>query len=67
MRDAVALLLADDHVARELAVVGPLVEHALEQLGGADDVGAGLLEEVEELALLGREELGQPGHGGQCM
>ena len=64
MRDAVALLLADDHVARELAVVGPLVEHALEQLRRTDDVGAGLLEEVEELALLGGEELGQSGHGG---
>jgi hypothetical protein len=57
VRDAVALLLADDHVTGDLPVVGPLVEHALEQLCGADDVGAGFLEQVEELALLGREEL----------
>src|SRR3954447_17225858 len=57
VRDPVALLLAHDDVARQLSVVGPLVEHALEQLGGADAVVPGLLEEVEELALLGREEL----------
>ena len=60
VRDPVALLLADDDVARQLAVVGPLLEHPLEQPGGAHDVRAGLLEEVEELAFLGREELGQP-------
>src|SRR5215212_2726948 len=50
--------------ARDLAVVGPLVEHALEQLRRTDDVGAGLLEQVEEHALPGGEELGQSGHGG---
>src|SRR5918999_2543825 len=49
--DPVALLLADHHLARELAAVRPVLEHALEQLGGADDVGSRLLEQVEELAL----------------
>ena len=44
---------------RQLAVVGPLVEHPLEQAGRADDVRAGLLEQVEELALLRSEQLGQ--------
>src|SRR3954447_1011112 len=57
VRDAVAVLLAHDDVARELPVVGPLLEHPLQQLGGADAIVPGLLEEVEELALLGREEL----------
>jgi hypothetical protein len=61
--DPVAFLLADDHVARELAVVGPAVEHALEQLGGAHDVRAGLLEQVEELPLLGSEDCREPRHG----
>ena len=55
--------ITHDHVARDLTVVGPLVEHALEQLGGADDVGAGFLEQVEELALLRREHLGEARHG----
>ena len=44
-------------------VLGPLLEHLLEQAGRAHDVRAGLLEEVEELALLGSEQLGQPRHG----
>src|SRR4051794_33938391 len=56
--DPVALLLAHDDVARELGVVGPGREHPLEQVGGADDVRAGLLEQVEELAFLRREQLG---------
>ena len=34
----------------------------LEQLGGADAVAPRLLEEVEELSFLGREDLGQPTH-----
>src|SRR5918911_723307 len=55
VRDPVALLLADDDVAGELTVVGPLLDHALEQPGRSYDVRAGLLEEVEELALLGSE------------
>src|SRR5215217_2602312 len=56
--DAIALLLADDHVTGQLTMVGPLPEHALQQLGRPDDVGARLLEQVEELALLGSEQLG---------
>ena len=58
VRDPVALLLADHDLARQLPVVGPAVEHLLEQLGGLDDVAAGLLEEVEELTLLRREQIG---------
>src|SRR4051794_21909385 len=64
VRDPVALLLADHDLARERGVVGPLLEHPLEQLGGAHDVRARLLEEVEELAFLGGEQLGEPRHGG---
>ena len=41
---------------------GQSLEHPLEQLGGAHELRPGLLEEVEELAFLGREELGQPAH-----
>jgi hypothetical protein len=66
VRDAVALLLAHDHVTRQLGVVGPLLEHSLEQLRRADDVRPGFLEEVEELALAWREQLGQSRHGGHC-
>src|SRR5215208_1450664 len=62
VRDPVALLLADDHVPPDLPVVGPVVEHALEQLRGTNDVGAGFLEQVEELAFPGREQLGEAGH-----
>ena len=57
--DAVAVLLADEDVARQLAVLGIGPQHPLEQLGGAQDVAAGLLEQVEELLLLGDEDLGQ--------
>ena len=67
--DAVALVLAD---RRSRAASSPWSGHCssmlLEQLGGADAVAPRLLEEVEELALLGREELRQPAHArGQCM
>jgi hypothetical protein len=65
--DAVALVLAHEHVAPQLAVLGPLLEHALQQLRRAHDVGAGLLEQIEELALPGREPPGQAGHPGQFM
>src|SRR4051812_21993819 len=63
VRDPVALLLADHDLARQLAMVGPAVEHVLEDLAGLDDVAPGLLEQVEELALARREESGEPGHG----
>ena len=61
--DAVALLLADDDIAHRFAVVGPLLEHVLEQPRGAHAVAPRLLEEVEELAFLGREQTTQPAHG----
>src|SRR5918999_1043060 len=51
VRDPVAVLLADQDVARELAAVGVVAQHLLEQPGGAQDVAAGLLEQVEELAV----------------
>src|SRR4051794_2616833 len=60
VRDAVALLLTDDHVTQHLPVIGPLQEHPLEQLRGTDGVVARLLEEIEELTFLGREQLRQP-------
>src|SRR4051812_37096843 len=62
--DAVALLLADDHVPHHLPMVRPLLEHGLEKLGRAHAVAAGLLEEVEELALARGEQPTQPAHGG---
>jgi hypothetical protein len=45
--DPVALLLADQDLARELAVLGEGREHLVEQLGGAQDVAGGLLEQIE--------------------
>ena len=42
-------------------------EHLVEHLAGAGDVQRRLLEEVEELAVLGDEDLGQPAPcGGEC-
>src|ERR671930_547762 len=60
--DAVALLLADHDVARQVGAVGVVREHLVEQVGAADDVGGGLLEEVEEHTVLAGENLGQAGH-----
>jgi hypothetical protein len=37
--------------------------HSLEQAGREHDVRAGLLEQVEELALLGSEQPGELDHG----
>ena len=56
MRDPVALLLADQDLAGELVALGVLAEHLLEQAGGALDVAARLLEEVEELAIPRRND-----------
>jgi hypothetical protein len=61
--DAVALLLADDDVAREIRPVGIVGEHLIEEARAADDVGRRLLEQVEEDAVLAGEDLGQAGHG----
>src|SRR4051812_13920192 len=52
VRDAVARLLADDDVARELRGVGIAREHAVEEVSRLHGVGGRLLEEVEELAVL---------------
>ena len=60
--DPVALLLADHDVAREVRPVGVVGEHLVEEVGAAHDVRGGLLEEVEEDAVLAGEDLGQAGH-----
>ena len=57
VRDAVALLLAQQDLARQLLRLRVVAQHPVEQIGGAQDVGAGLLEEVEELAVAGGEDL----------
>ena len=50
------------------AVVGDIDGNAAkigEQIARARDVAGGLFEEVEELAILGGEDLGESGHGGE--
>src|SRR4051795_10962875 len=49
--DAVALLLADQDVARHSGVLGVAAQHLVEQVGRPHDVAGGLLEEVEELTV----------------
>ena len=56
--DLVALLLGEQDLAGEPRLVGPALEHLLEQPGGAQRVLAGLVEEVEEDAVA-RDERGQ--------
>jgi hypothetical protein len=51
VRDPVALLLADQDLARELAVIGEGREHLVEQIGRAEHIAGGLLEQVEVLAI----------------
>ena len=51
-----------DDVAREVGAIGIVREHLVEQVGAADDVRRGLLEEVEEDAILAGEDLGQADH-----
>ena len=63
MGDPVAVLLADQDVAREVLLLGVAAQHLVEQVGSAHDVGGGFLEEVEELAVLRHEHLGKTGHG----
>ena len=48
MGDLVPLLLGEQDLASEAAVVGPLLEHLLEHAGSAKRVLARLVEEVEE-------------------
>jgi hypothetical protein len=57
--DAVPVLLADQDVAGQLAALGEVAQHLLEQPGGAQDVAAGLLEQVEELAVTRGEDAGE--------
>jgi hypothetical protein len=66
--DPVALLLADQDVPGELLALGEGAQHLVEQVRGADDVPRGLLEQVEELAVLGDEDLGKTRHdGAECI
>src|SRR5919204_1848823 len=48
VRDPVTLLLGEQDLAREAALVGPLLEHLLQHAGGPEGVLAGLIEEIEE-------------------
>jgi hypothetical protein len=52
-------LLADEDVPRQSPTLGESDEHLLQQLGRADDVGRGALEQVEELAIAGAEQAAQ--------
>jgi hypothetical protein len=65
VRDPVAVLLADQDVARELAALGEVLQHLLEQARGVQDVAAGLLEQVEELPVTGGEDAREPHRGGR--
>ena len=58
VRDAVALLLAEEDLAGELlAPVGVGAKELVEQIGRADDVPPGLLEEVKVQAVARHEDL----------
>ena len=57
VRDPVAVLLADQDVPREVGLLGIVAQHLVEQVGAAHDVRRGLLEQVEELTVLGDEDL----------
>src|SRR3954447_18994873 len=62
--DAIALVLAHEDVPGPLARLRVVAQHLVEQVGRANVVRGRLLEEVEELALLGSEDARQPGHEG---
>ncbi len=52
VRDPVAVLLADQDVAGQVvAALGEAAQHLVEQVRRPEDVAAGLLEEIEELAV----------------
>ena len=55
VRDPVPILLADEDVARQPGVLRVAAEHLVEQVGRAQDVGGGLLEEIEELPVFRHE------------
>ena len=56
--DLVALLLGEQDLAGQAAIVGPALEHLLQQVRGAERVLTGLVEEVEEDAVA-RDQGGQ--------
>jgi len=56
--DPVAVLLADQDVARQLITLGVLREQLLEQCRGPKDVPARLLEQIEELAIARGKDVG---------
>ena len=58
--DPVALVLGGDDFGPQLAGVGPGADHPVEEVRGADGVGARLGEEVEEGLVAGEER--EPGH-----
>jgi hypothetical protein len=62
VRDPVALVLDGLDLAGEVLALREVREHLVEQLGRSDEVGRGLLEQVEELPVLRDEDLGQAGH-----
>ncbi len=57
MGDLIPVLLADQDLPRQALAFGKRGEHVVEQLGGVHEVGAGALEQVEELAVAGAEEV----------
>ena len=64
MRDPVALLLADEDVAaRAPALSGKSRSISSSSSAARAPLPRGLLEEVEELAVLRDEDLGEAGHG----
>ncbi len=52
MGDAVALVLAEQEVAREVGALGIIREQIAQQQGGALDVASALLEQLEDLVVL---------------
>src|SRR3954451_12479856 len=63
--DPVPVLLADEDVAGELAALGERDEHVLERARGAQDVAAGLLEEIEDLPVTRGEDAEEPHRAGR--
>jgi hypothetical protein len=62
VRDPVAVVLDGLDLTREVLALREVAEHLDEQLGRPHQVAGGFLEEVEELLVLGDEDLGQAGH-----
>ena len=62
MRDPVAVVLDGLDLTREVLAVREVAEHLLEELRRPHEVAGGFLEQVEELAALRDEHLGQANH-----